>query len=104
MDGQTFYQVVYWRDIPAQIKLRAGRDRRSYSLPARFQEAIDEAAMLSRATSTDAYLEDWRTSEWQPIDGELEQLATDLLTALDAEYPPERLKLLIANKGFEPES
>jgi hypothetical protein len=103
MDRQTFYQVVYWRDIPAQIKLRAGRDRRSYSLPPRFQEAIDEAAMLSRATSTDAYLEDWRTSDWKPIDGEPDQLATDLLAAIEADYSPERLKTIVVNKGYNPE-
>lgn len=102
MEGQTFYQVVYWRDIPAQIKLRAGRERRSYSLPLRFQEAIDEAAMLSRSTSTDSYLEEWHTSEWQPIQGDPDQLATDLLAALDVEYNPERLKAIVTNKGYKP--
>lgn len=102
MEGQTFYQVVYWRDIPAQIKLRTGRDRRSYSLPPRFQEAIDEAAMLSRSTSTDSYLEEWHTSEWQPIVGDLEQLAAELLAALEEDYTPERLKAIVANKGYKP--
>lgn len=103
MDGQILYQIVYWRDIPAQIRLRAGRERRSYSLPPRFQEAIDEAAMLSRATSTESYLEEWRTSEWQSMDGELEQLAIDLITALEAEFTPERLKTFVANKGYKPQ-
>lgn len=97
---QIFYQIVYWRDIPAQIKIRAGSERRSYSLSSRFQEAIDEAAMFSHSTSTDTYLEDWRTSDWQPADGEPEQLAVDLLTSIESEYPPERLRAIRLNKGY----
>ena len=97
---QIFYQIVYWRDIPAQIKLRAGRERRSYPLSPRFQEAIDDSAMLSRSTSTDAYLEDWRTSEWQSTEGEPEQFAADLLASIEREYPPDRLKSIILNKGY----
>ena len=56
------YQIVYWRDIPAQIKLRSENGRLARSLSPRFQEAIDAAAMRANATGTDAYLEEWRTS------------------------------------------
>jgi hypothetical protein len=51
------YQILYWRDIPAQVRVRSGRQRVTRPLPARFQEAIDEAAMRGRATSTDEYLD-----------------------------------------------
>lgn len=50
------YQVVYWRDIPAQVKVRAGRERRARALGERFQQAIDEVAMRTGATKSDDYL------------------------------------------------
>jgi hypothetical protein len=95
------YVVVYWRDIPAQIRLRSGKERFSHPLSGRFQEAIDAAAMRTNLTSTDDYLEEWRSSD--PVDGEGEPqpLAEKLVAELETAYPPERLQRLIANKGYE---
>lgn len=95
------YQILYWRDIPAQIKVRSGSQRINRPLSPRFQEAIDEAAMRADATSTDAYLEEWRSSDWQEMEDEAEQLADALAAQIEAEYTPERLKRLKANKGYE---
>jgi hypothetical protein len=95
------YQILYWRDIPAQIKVRGASQRINRPLSPRFQEAIDEAAMRADATSTDAYLEEWRSSEWQEMEDEAEQLADALAAQIEAEYTPERLKRLKANKGYE---
>ena len=36
---------ILWRDIPSQVLIKRGRDRGKYMLSARFQEAIDRAAM-----------------------------------------------------------
>jgi hypothetical protein len=41
----TEIQVVFWRDIPAQVKARRGRERAARGLDPRFQEAVDAAAM-----------------------------------------------------------
>ena len=95
------YQVLYWRDIPSQVRLRSGRERQSRPLSGRFQEAIDEAAMRARATSNDDYLEDWRTSDWQPGEGEAGQIADRLVSEIEAGYPPARLAALIKNLGYE---
>jgi hypothetical protein len=98
------YQIVYWRDIPSQVKVRAGRERVSRVLPERFQEAIDEAAMHARVTSEDAYLQEWRATEWQEAgeiaEGDLQALADRLAEDLDAAYPPERLDALKGNMGY----
>lgn len=39
--------VVYWKDIPAQVKVRRGRETLRRELSSRFAEAIDMAAMRS---------------------------------------------------------
>ena len=46
--------VVYWRDIPAQVIVKKGRQSAKRELPLRFTEAIDMAAMRSGAAETDA--------------------------------------------------
>ena len=45
--------VVYWRDIPAQIRAQKGRERHSVQLSMRFQEGIDQAAMYAGKSSSD---------------------------------------------------
>ena len=95
------YQVVYWRDIPAQIKLRSEKGRLARSLSPRFQEAIDAAAMRANVTGTDDYLEEWRTSQPQQVEGEPESVAGELAAGLEAAYPQQRLDKLVVNKGYE---
>ena len=41
--------VVYWRDIPAQVIVKAGRKTAKRQLPERFEQAIDRAAMRAEA-------------------------------------------------------
>jgi hypothetical protein len=97
------YQIVYWRDIPAQVRLRSGRERISRSLSPRFQEGIDAAAMLGRATTTDNYLEEWRSSDWLSGEGDPdpERYADDLVAQIETDYPASRLENLIRNEGYE---
>ena len=93
------YQIVYWRDIPAQIRLRSGRERSNRQFSVRFQEAIDEAAMRARTTSSDDYLDDWRSSEWLPVEGDMQEFADKLAAEIENTYPAERLARMVANKG-----
>jgi len=95
----TTYQIVYWRDIPAQVKVRAGRVRAGKPLSDRFQVAIDQAAMRTGASGTDAYLAEWWTSEPRERAGDPNALATQLVAELEAAYPPERLRALANNGG-----
>jgi hypothetical protein len=101
----TEYQIVYWRDIPAQVKVRSGRERIGRELSERFHKAIDWAAMAAGVTSTDGYLEEWRTSDWmtmgaEPSAGALPEAAALLVQEIEAGYPPERLQSIMTNKGF----
>jgi hypothetical protein len=104
----TSYQILYWRDIPAQIKLRNGKQRTSRSLSDRFQQAIDSAAMLARTTSTDDYLDEWRSSDWMeregeadaPADAEASAIADAIVAEIEAAYSPDRLQTLVFNKGL----
>ena len=97
----TKYQIIYWRDIPAQVKVKAGQKRAGRPLSSRFPVAIDEAAMRAGKTGSDDYLEQWRNGGWQQRDGELEDVADALIVELEAAYSPERLRGLIQQHGWD---
>jgi Virulence factor len=91
--------VVFWRDIPAQVIVKAGRKTAKRQLTERFEQAIDRAAMRAQLTGTDAYLEQWRRGEPTPCGDDLEAEASAAAAALEAEYTAERLRKLVANDG-----
>jgi len=97
----TKYQIVYWRDIPAQVKVKAGRNRAGRPLSDRFPVAIDEAAMRAGLTGSDDYLAQWRNGRWQEREGDFEDIADSIVTEIETTYPPERLRTLIQQHGLE---
>jgi hypothetical protein len=94
--------TVCWREIPAQVIVKAGRSSARRPLPDRFQEAIDRAAMRAGLRDTDAYLGEWRRTASPAAGDDLEAEADAEAARLDADYPPERLRALAANGGLEP--
>ena len=82
----AIYQVLYWRDIPAQVRVFEGKKAISRPMPARFQEEIDQIAMEEGLTGTDAYLEQWRWTEKRERPGSTEEVLHALLLELEAEY------------------
>ncbi len=95
------YQIIYWRDIPAQVKVKEGRKRGGRPLSQRFSVAIDEAAMRAGKTNSEDYLAEWRNSPWQEQAGDLDAVAEALVAELETAYPPERLRKLISQGGRE---
>ena len=92
--------VVYWRDMPAQVIVKAGRKTAKRQLPERFEQAIDRAAMKSGAASTDDYLAEWRRGDPYAVDGDdLEALADAEATRIDTQYDRDALKILIEAGG-----
>ena len=53
------YQVLYWRNIPAQVRVYEGKRPLSRELPEKFQKLIDQIAMNEELTGTDDYLDQW---------------------------------------------
>ncbi len=63
----TQVQITSWRAIPSLVVARDGETVTKTPLPARFQEAIDEAAMRVGAVDADAYLDGWVRSDWAQV-------------------------------------
>jgi hypothetical protein len=80
------YQILYWHDIPVQVKAKVGRERISKPLSDRFQKAIDHAAMAANLVGSDEYTDMFRWSEPRERDGSAEAVATAVAAELEARY------------------
>ena len=97
--------LIYWRDIPAQVIVQRGRKREKAQLSARFQEAIDRAAMRACKGQSDAYLSEWRReSSSVETNAGLRDIAEQEVSRLESEFSDEALLQLIRNHGSASES
>lgn len=94
-------QVIYWRDIPAQVTATRGTDKGQALLHDRFQVAIDRAAAVADKTETEAYVSEWRKEDG-PFEGDPSDAATARATAIEEAFPRERLESFVANGGLDP--
>jgi hypothetical protein len=93
--------ILYWRDIPSQVIVKAGRSNEKRLLPTPFQEAIDMAAMRSGAAATEDYLEEWRREGPIEVSDDLVKEVEQAERDFNDRYDRERLKQLIANGGWD---
>lgn len=80
------YQIMYWHDIPVQVRAGGRRDRASVELSQRFQVAVDNAAMAAELTGTDAYLDGFRWSEQEERQGTPEEVVQAVAAELEAQF------------------
>lgn len=81
----TTVQVLFWRDIPSQVRARAGRERVSVALSARFQEAIDAAAMAAGLFGSDDYTNAFFWSDPVEHPGTPAEAAAEVAARIEAE-------------------
>ena len=93
--------IISWRDIPAQVLVKRGREVAKVQLSHRFQEAVDRAAMRAGKGSSDAYLADWKRSEPRTVGDDLQAEAAAEAARLEALYSDADLDRIIRNKGVD---
>lgn len=91
--------MTYWRDLPSMVVVRDGDAVHKAALGARFQEAIDEAAMRLGEVDSMAYLEGWRRGDWTPVDGEVDGAAERLVARLEAPWDDAALAAYLDGLG-----
>jgi hypothetical protein len=96
------YQILYWHDIPVQVRVRHKRERISKNLSDRFQEAVDNAAMHAGLTGDDAYMDGFRWSELQERAGTPQEVVAAVAAELEAQYPEIDWQRTAANLKSKP--
>ena len=83
------YQVLCWREIPAQVRVYGGKRPVSRQMPEWFQQEIDRTAMIEGLVGTDGYLQEWQWSskkDWTGEDQDVTKVADILLKKLEKDY------------------
>lgn len=80
------YKILYWHDIPVQVRAEDENGRVGKQLPERFQEAVDEAAMAAKKTSDDPYMEGFQWGEEQDREGTAQDVAAQIVDELDQKF------------------
>lgn len=81
------YQVMYWKEIPAQVRARdtAGGEARKL-LSERFQLAIDTVAQAQGLAGTDDYLEHWHWGPRLQREGSAQEVAEAVAAEIEASF------------------
>jgi hypothetical protein len=87
----TEYQVTRWRELPSMVAARASDEVVKAELAARFQEAIDEAAMRLGDTGADDYLAGWERSPWTEAEGTPAEVLDRVTAELEVAWPADRI-------------
>ena len=93
--------VISWRDVPAQVLVKAGRETAKIQLSHRFQEAVDRAAMRAGKASSGDYLADWKRSDPRACGDDLQAEANAEAARIEAHYSDEDLLRIIRAHGVD---
>ncbi len=94
------YQIMYWKDIPSQVKAQDETGVAKVMLSNRFIEAIDAAAMAEGTTATDAYEAGWGWGPAQERAGTAKEVADAVAAELEQRFSKEELiKAIRAHKA-----
>jgi len=78
------YQILYWQNLPSQVKAWDDFDEVKVELSARFATRIDQVAQARGLTSTDDYLAQWRWGEVAEREGSAAEVADAVRQELEA--------------------
>ncbi len=77
------YKILYWQEIPSQIKAEDEEGEVSLAMPDRFMERIDRLAGERGLQGSDDYLAQWRWSDEEERDGTAQAVAETLARELE---------------------
>jgi len=78
------YKILYWQEIPTQVKVDDGIDEVTVQLDGKFMEHIDILAARRGLQASDDYLAQWKWSDEQEREGSAQDVAEALKAELEA--------------------
>jgi hypothetical protein len=80
----AIYKVLYWQEIPTQIKAEDDVEDVTVMLDGRFMEQIDILAAKRGLQAADDYLAQWKWTEEAEREGSASEVAEALKAELEA--------------------
>ena len=80
----AFYQILYWQNIPSQVKAWDDADEAKIELGPKFGALIDQSAQSQGLTGIDEYLAQWKWGEELEREGTPHEVAAAVKKELEA--------------------
>ena len=80
----AIYKILYWQEVPTQIKVEDDDDDLTVMLDDRFMKLIDILAAKRGLQSTDDYLAQWKWGEEEEREGTAEEVAAAVKAELES--------------------
>lgn len=82
----ALYQILFWQDIPSQIKAWDDFDEVKIPLDDRFIAKIDAKAQVNGFSAADDYLAHWKWGKEHEMDGDPQDVAEKIKEELEASF------------------
>jgi len=83
------YKILYWQEVPTQIKAEDDSDDVTLMLSPRFMEHVDLLAARRGLQSADDYLAQWKWSNEAKREGSAQEVAEAVKAELEAQELPD---------------
>jgi hypothetical protein len=80
----TTYKVLYWQEIPTQIKTEDDMDDVTVMLDEKFMKQVDILAAKRGLQSSDDYLAQWKWTDEEEREGTAQEVADAVKAELEA--------------------
>jgi hypothetical protein len=80
----TTYKILYWQEIPTQIKAEDESEDVNVALDGKFMAQVDILAAKRGLQAADDYLAQWKWSEEEEREGSAREVAEALKSELEA--------------------
>lgn len=78
------YKILYWQEIPSQIRAEDDEEDVTLPLDEKFADQIDKMAAQRGLTGADEYLAQWKWSEEEEREGSAREVAEAVKAELEA--------------------
>ena len=78
------YKILYWQEVPSQVKAEDDEDEVTVPLSQRFLERIDQLAMRRGLQGADDYLAQWTWSDDEEREGSAREVAEAVKSELES--------------------
>jgi hypothetical protein len=79
------YKVLYWQEVPSQVKAEDDQDEVNVPMPPRFMERVDRLAMQRGLQGSDDFLSQWHWGGEEEREGSAHDVAAAVVAELEAE-------------------
>ncbi len=82
----ALFQILYWQEIPSQVKVWDDFDEVKIELPQRFIAKIDSSAQIQGLAGNDDYLAQWKWSDEEEREGTAQEVADQVIKELEQRF------------------